>query len=320
MIAPKKVGAAVAAVGLVGVFTVISVSGTTVVEPAVPDTGWPSEATTGVPDGVTLTQYSGPLTITSSGVTNIDSKQIGTAASPVTLTIARSAGTVNITNSRVWGAVEITCSDASLGAGTPLVHCPSSTPYLNMTDSEVQQQSSMQDQGVGYENFHLVRVEINGGRRSFNCETDAIVEDSLMHGIADDPTGVAHQSTGRMSQGCDFIGNVFECTANDYPPDAGCSADMTGYGDFETVADNLIENNLFKATQGGYCAYGGTGGGKAYPNAHDIRFIDNVFERRADSQSGVSCGYYGTISNFNTSGTGNVWTNNTYTDGAPVTP
>ena len=291
-------------------------SSPTVTEPPPEDNGFPTVETTGVPEGVTLTPYTGPLTITASGTTTIDGKEIGSPSSPVTLEIAESAGVVNITNSRVWGNVNIWCSSASTGAGAPVVHCPSTTPYLNMTDSEVQQQNAMLDAGVGYENFSLLRVEINGGRRSFNCETDAIIKDSLMHGIADDPTGVAHQSTGRMSQGCSFIGNTFECAANDYPPDAGCSADVTGYGDFETVADNLVQGNLFKATKGGFCAYGGSSASKPYSNAHDIRFIDNTFERRDDTGQ---CGFYGTISDFDSSAPGNVWSGNVWADdGTPV--
>lgn len=310
--------AIVGGAALVGVFTAITIGGTQVETPESPVAdGWPDASNTGVPDGVTLTPYTGPLTITASGVTNIVGKEIGTSTSPVQLTIAESAGTVNITDSRVWGNVYITCGGDSLGTGEDVTHCPASTPYLNMTDSEVQQGNTIAiDGGVEHENFHLLRVEINGGRRSFNCETDAIIEDSWLHGIVDDPSGVAHQSTGRMSQGCTLIGNTFECTANDYPPDAGCSADLTGYGDFETVADNLIQGNYFKATTGGTCAYGGSSAGKPYPDAHNIRFIDNVFGRREDTNK---CGFYFSIIGFNPNAPGNVWSNNTWADtGLPV--
>lgn len=314
MLAKRKAAAAAVTAGLVGVFGFVSVSGTQVVTP---ESEWPNASNTGVPDGVTLTPYTGPMTITASGVTNIDGVQIGAPGAPQQLTIAESAGTVNVTNTRIYGNVYITCGGDSLGAGEEVVHCPDTTPYLNMTDSEVQMENFINiDGGVEHENYHLNRVEINGGRRSFNCDTDAIIENSWMHGIADDPSGVAHESTGRMSQGCTFRNNVFECTANDYPPDAGCSADMTGYGDFETVADNLIEGNLFKQTTGGVCAYGGSAQGKPYPNAHHIRFIDNVFER--DPETG-KCGFYFTVVDFNPNAVGNVWSNNTWADdGTPV--
>ena len=319
----QRIGLVAAGVTTLGALSLMTVSGEQVVTPAgatsttpAPGRQWPTVETTGVPDGVTLTPYTGPLSITDPGATVIDAREIGTPGQPVTLTIEQSAGTVDITRSRIWGEVHIWCSPQSTGAGAALVHCPGPTPFLTMTDSEVQQQQAQGDAGVGYENFHLTRVEINGGRRSFNCETDATVEDSLMHGIADDPTGMQHQSTGRMSQGCTLIGNVFECAANDYPPDAGCSADLTGYGDFETVADNLVQGNLFKATKGGFCAYGGSSASKPYANAHDIRFVDNVFERRPDTGR---CGFYGTVSDFDASAPGNVWSGNVWADdGTPV--
>ncbi|MBK6849442.1 MAG: hypothetical protein IPG96_18595 [Proteobacteria bacterium] len=107
---------------------------------------------------------------------------------------------------------------------------------------------------------------------------------------------------------------------SDFPPDGGCSADLTGYGDFTTIHDNLIEKNLFKATTGGFCAYGGSSASKPYPNAYNIVFKDNVFERAAAPQHPPSCGYYGTISDFNVNAPGNVWTNNAFDNGIPALP
>ena len=39
------------------------------------------------------------------------------------------------------------------------------------------------------------------------------------------------------------------------PPDAGCSANVTGYGDFATIQNNTRSKNLMGATTGGTGAY-----------------------------------------------------------------
>ena len=63
------------------------------------------------------------------------------------------------------------------------------------------------------------------------------------------------------------------------------------------------------------CAYGGSSGGKPYSGgAHDIKFINNVFERGANGK----CGAYGPITDFDPSKPGNVWSGNVWDNGQPV--
>jgi hypothetical protein len=112
--------------------------------------------------------------------------------------------------------------------------------------------------------------------------------------------------------------NTILCDAPDVPPDAGCSADLTGYGDFGPVQNNLIEANLFKSTTGGFCAYGGSSGGKPYSDAaNNIIFKDNVFEH---GSGGRPCGFWGAITDFNPSAPGNKWSGNRWEDGRPIDP
>ena len=73
----------------------------------------------------------------------------------------------------------------------------------------------------------------------------------------------------------------------------------------------ILDRNLFKASTGGYCAYGGSTMGKPFPNAYNIVFRDNVFERGP----GGKCGAFGSITSFNAGASGNQWTNNTWDDG-----
>jgi hypothetical protein len=100
-------------------------------------------------------------------------------------------------------------------------------------------------------------------------------------------------------------------------PDAGCSAALTGYGDFDVVQNNTIDGNLFIAGSGGYCSYGGSSSGKPYSSGtKNIRFTNNVWQKG----SGGKCGFYGPITSFDSSRPGNVWTNNKYEDGTTVAP
>ena len=132
-----------------------------------------------------------------------------------------------------------------------------------------------------------------------------------------DETGVYHESGIRMEQNTTLIHNTIACDAPIVPPDAGCSAGLTGYGDFAPIQDNLIQNNLFLPSTGGACAYGGSSGGKPYSDeASNIRFIDNVFERGTNGK----CGVYFPVTDFDTSAPGNVWQNNTWSTGGAVKP
>jgi hypothetical protein len=93
---------------------------------------------------------------------------------------------------------------------------------------------------------------------------------------------------------------------------------LTGYGDFNAVANNLIENNWFPTTpSGGTCAYGGASTGKAYSGQdHDIRFVNNVFEH---GPTGF-CGIWYAIYDFDLDRPGNMMSGNRYDDGKPIGP
>lgn len=257
--------------------------------------GFPDAASTGVPAGVQLTPYTGPCTITTAG-TVIDAKTVNCALS------IRAANVV-IRNSVINGTVAN--DDASNGLG------------FTITDSEVRI-GDHADTGIGTVGFTALRVEVTGGNRSINCWRDCTVRDSWVHGQFTDRSGVSHESGIRMGSGGTIRHNTITCDAPDVPPDAGCSADLTGYGDFAPVEHNLIENNLLTLTTGGACAYGGSSAGKPYSDdANNIRFIDNVFQRTA---ARPHCGTWFPIASFDSSAPGNVWSGNVWSDGGVVPP
>ena len=266
--------------------------------PAYP--AFPDANCTGVPSGVSLSTYSGPCTITANG-TVIDGKTVNCS-------LEITATNVVIKNSKINGTVYT--PNGSLAYS------------FSITDSEViaPQAAALEQTGIGEANFTALRVEVTGGNRSIYCRKNCTVTDSWVHGqnIADSPR--VHASGIRQSQGATIVHNRIHCSADDTSSGGGCSANLTGYGDFEPVQDNRIEKNLFVATPAGACAYGGSSGddgSKPYGHlASNIVFIDNIFQRGSVN----NCGFYFPITDFDDSRPGNQWTNNKWEDGAVLPP
>ncbi|WP_297626858.1 DUF4082 domain-containing protein [Nocardioides sp.] len=253
--------------------------------------GWPNEGNTGVPAGTALTAYNGPMNITQAGAV-IDAKTI-------TGDLTISAPNVTVSRSSIVGTVGV-------GSGGS----------LTISDSMIDA-GNKEGTGLGETDFVAERIHVIGGNRSINCAEDCTVKDSYVHGQFKDESGYYHESGIRMGINSQILHNTIACDAPDVAPEAGCSAPLTGYGDFGPVQNNLIQNNLFKATPAYFCAYGGSSAGKPYSDdARGIRFIDNVFERGTTRK----CGRAGPVTDFDTNAPGNEWTGNTYDDGAVARP
>lgn len=256
--------------------------------------GFPDAASTGVPAGTQLTPYTGPCTITAAG-TVIEAKTVDCS-----LTI-RAPGVV-IRDSVINGTV----GNEENAAGRS----------FTITDSEVRV-GNRPGTGIGSRDFVATRVEVTGGNRSVNCWMSCTIRDSWVHGQFRDDSGVYHESGIRMGAGSTIVGNTIVCDAPDVPPDAGCSAGLTGYGDFAAVRDVLVQGNLFPPSTGGACAYGGSSGGKPFSAlTASVRFIDNVFVKGRTGK----CGAYAPVLDFNRSAPGNVWSGNVWQDGGEVRP
>jgi hypothetical protein len=255
-----------------------------------PKPGWPDETNTGVPAGTALSAYNGPMTISQDNAV-VDAKTVDGAlgVSGKNVTISRSSITGSV---YVVGDGSLTITDSFIDAGD----------YVNT--------------GLGEVNFTALRVHIIGGNRSINCAENCTVRDSYVHGQFTDNEGLAHESGIRMGLGSTIVHNTIACDAPNIE-EAGCSAGLTGYGDFGPVQNNLIQDNWFRETPGGACAYGGSSAGKPYSDdARDIRFIDNVFER---GKTG-NCGIWFAVTDFDPQAPGNVWSGNTWDTGGNVSP
>jgi hypothetical protein len=261
----------------------------------------PDASNTGVPVGTALTEYTGPMTIELPG-TVIDAKTIRGA-------LVIEAADVTISRSRIIGDV----SNEATGSS------------FTISDSTVEAGNSPVT-GIGSMNFTATRVHVTGGNRSILCGRSCTVEYSYVHGQMTDDTGTYHESGIRMSQHSTIRYNTIACDAPDVAPDGGCSAALTGYGDFEPVQDNLVQGTLFRHGSGGFCAYGGSSGAEGSKpfgaRAARIRFIDNVWERgtRPGEKGEPVCGYWGPITDFDASRPGNVWSGNAFDDGTAIKP
>ena len=249
---------------------------------------FPDEATTGVPAGTALTPYTGPCRITRPGTV--------IAGKTVDCNLSVEAPGVVIRSSVVNGSVANAEDSQGLG--------------FTIEDSEVRL-GDRPGTGIGAVDFTAERVEVTGGNRSIYCLRGCTIRDSWLHGQFTDKTGVAHESGIRMGSDTTIVHNSIGCDAPMVPPDAGCSAGLTGYGDLGVIQRNLIQDNLFLTSPAATCAYGGSTGDKGLANT--IRFIDNVFERGPHD----TCGVYAAIMDYDPSAPGNVWSGNRWDDGDP---
>ena len=198
---------------------------------------FPGPSNTGVPSGTQLTAYTGPCRITTAN-TVIDSKIVNCS-----LDIATSG--VVIRNSLVNGSIDIF----------------DDTDSVSVMDSNDRRRRCQRDLQHGRAGDHGPQLLAAAGRDDPRrqrrlVQYDCTIKDSWIHAQDKDEGGYAHMSGFRQGGGSlpnsqQFLHNSIACDAPVVEPDAGCSADITGYGDFETVKNNLLEKNLLMESPGG---------------------------------------------------------------------
>ena len=242
---------------------------------------WPTEATTGVPAGVTLKKYTGSLTISTAG-TVLDGYDI-------TGTILIRASDVTIKNSRIQGRVDT--GDANEFHRTLLERIEVIGPY----DGDSAGYSA-----VGHSGFTCDGCNVRGWANGFSLVDDVTIKNSWVHDIIvhGDPANGGSHNQGILSLGganFTIVGNRLD--AGEAPNVTAAVALMSQQEPFKNV---LVQGNLFDG--GGYCAYGGQAGSYG---ATDTRFIDNTFGDKYSAE----CGGFGPATAI-ASGAGNQWTGN----------
>lgn len=288
---------------------------------------WPGPQNTGYPHGlagdsrspVTLTNYTGPTTIRSCGVV-IDSKIV-----PQDLLIQAGNGSkskdtpcVTIKNSLVKGVIY-----SEEGTYGPTV----------VTDTEVIPDGLSWWENIGRTNIFVSRVNSHGSQGVIKCEQNCEAVDNWVHGM--ELGGNYHYNalgSNGMSSGSFLIRhNWASCGdwASGTDADAGCSAAIGFYGDFDPIQNITIDRNFMVGTnnvgnkistnidkQAAFCLNPGYYQGKPNPAPLNEKVTDNIFGR---GDSG-KCGVFGPTNDLNKVGDtrGNTWSGNKFEDGTPV--
>lgn len=281
---------------------------------------FPGPGNTGVPAGTVLTDYTGSTDIYADNVT-IDSKVV--------------RGLI-----RVGGANFTLRNSLVLGAITVIDSMPQHS--MTLVDSKVDgRNANLPDyKSVTGENIAMTRMELTGSFSGGVC-SDCTILDSWIHAPYTTPDSPAHMSGYRMDQNTTIKHSSLACDFVSQPganPEQGCSANLTGYGDWAPVQNNTISRNLLVSSPPGafyFCAYGGSSGGKPYSGqASNVRFTENVFQRGYSGVCGITGGR--AVGDYDPSRPGNVpgWAstantaqrqaavtaaNNRWDDGSPLT-
>lgn len=285
---------------------------------------WPGPHNTGYPQGlpgdtrtpVTLTPYTGPTTIRSCGVV-IDSKLVDS-----TLVIEAGNGTtspatpcVTIRNSLVKGVIfaERTSYGPTVIEDTEVA--PTDLPFW---------------ENIGRSNFFATRVNSHGGQGVIKCELNCVAKDSWVHGM--ELGGAYHYNAfgGNGTNRFTIEHNYASCgdwaTVSDPQDDAGCSAVIGFYGDYDPIQNIAITKNFLASTfsgtgqsihrQAGYCLNPGYYPGKPYPDTANLTVTDNVFARGSTGK----CGVFGPSNSLHARGepNGSVWARNRFADGRSI--
>lgn len=285
---------------------------------------WPGPQNTGYPHGlpgdtrqpVTLTDYTGPTTLTTCGVV-IDSKIVNE-------TLVIQAG--NGTTSKSTPCVTIR---NSLVKGVIFAEEDTDGPVL-IEDTEVAPPDLPFWENIGRSNIFVYRVNSHGGEGVIKCGDNCEAKDNWVHGM--ELGGQYHYNAfgGNGTDGFLIEHNYASCgdweTTSDPGDDAGCSAVIGFYGDFGPIQNITITKNFLASSfdvstagvdrQAGYCLNPGYYPGKAYPAPSNMTVTDNLFARGKSNK----CGVFGPTNSLNAVGApnGNVWSGNKFEDGEEI--
>ena len=278
----------------------------------VPADKFPGTACTGVPGGVTLTDYTGPMTITSAAsiADKIFNGLVCITGSNVTIKRSKIIGTVVMGSGGNYGPCpgntpsNVVLEDVEIvGPGTP-------------TTNDVSIATSFAFSGSG---FTCRRCNVHRWGSGFYVIRDVLIEDSYVHDTVGfysqppdpgcnslGPDCMAHRSCigGNGAVNTSYIHNNLQC--NDLNGEPGVSGGLVAYVQPEII-NVKIENNLL-GSYGSYCMYAGSGGNNP---VQSLTVVNNKFEK---GSQGI-CGLYGPI----LWGTGAITrSGNAYTDGTPI--
>lgn len=223
-----------------------------------------------------------------------------------------SAANIHVTRSKIVGPVAYRFADGGSLRG------------LVLTDVEIDTSNDLGGASIGNNDYTCIRCNVHGGTRGFNVGYNVTIQDSYSHGwhsqSGDHITGMgsnggAHNVIDHNNISCDIL--------ND-PTGYACSSGLSVYGDDSPGNDDwTITNNLLNSASS-YCMNIAGPPGKPYPftNMHVTGNRFGNMGARARSLPDSQCTEYGPIATEPSSWgvNGNVWSNNTDSNGGVVDP
>jgi hypothetical protein len=268
--------------------------------PAFPDgncTGWKHT-------GVTLQNYTGPMTITTNG-TVIEGKRIAGS-------LCIMASDVTVRKSKIEGIVYTndggrpSCSSLPRSTNTLLEDVEIIGPGTpTSSDSSIATAKAVQGS-----NFTCLRCEVHRWGSGFYVRQNVVIEDSYIHDTIGSSGSHRACIGGNGAINATYRHNNVYCNSLNGGP--GISGAIVLYSDPAKFLPNknvLVEKNLIFATAS-YCLYAIEK--STPPNQENVRIIDNRFHRSAQNPT---CGQFGPIQYTST---GLTLSGNKYTDGTPV--
>lgn len=242
------------------------------IEPPPTQTGWPDAGNTGVPAGVTLTNYTGPKEITTAG-TVIEGKTI----SGGTLTIKADNVTIKnclIRNFSWWGVY------TESGSNTRVEYC------------DIDGTGSTRTSGLGVgggTSSAIIGCDIRGLVIGIQAQRKVEIRDNFIHDLADTSSNPDDRHFDGITCFGSNDGTLIEHNWIHIPPGTASVFIKTEFGNINGV---IVKNNHLAG--GSYTVYSEEAGGRTLQN---VQFVDNIISR----------GQYGYA---NVVGNTVVWTNN----------
>jgi hypothetical protein len=275
---------------------------------------FPNAASTGVPDAVALTPYSGPCTITRNR-TVIEAKSVSCSL----VVQARHVVIKNSSLQTVWLDQDVMHARHEKGWS------------MRVVNSEVDA-GTADGPGVCCGNYRLIRVAMKGGHNGAQCENGASyceLVDSWIHSQYEPIGGLRHLG-GFLNDGgtpTTLVHNRITCDAPAQNSEGGCTGDVNLIPNFGVMSGVLVQGNYLGANaNSAYCTYAGSEGGSYSTRANHIVYLDNVFGKYdtisdpASGQPGSTrrCAAYGPVVGYDAHARGNAWSGNRYVTGTLI--
>lgn len=209
---------------------------------------WPGPDNTGVPGNITLTNYTGSMTISTDG-TIIDSKRITgrLTINAKNVVIRNSSITVNDYYGLINNGTNLTIEDSTfVGGGTAAIVIASG-------------------------DFTGRRLNVSGSEDGIRLANNSKLYDSYIHDLVGDASSHFDTVTADGFRGWEIVHNTI---FNNNSQTAVVWIGDPRYG----ASEGLLQNNLMGG--GGYCLYAGPGIGQG------LRVINNIFTKKFYSRCG----------------------------------